>query len=337
MRFGYIQAAYLFWLVFALIGFLLWSEIKRRKALERFADKNLLVVLISSFDVRKHRLKIIMIIFSFCLMIFALMRPQWGFKWQKIQRKGLDIMIAVDVSKSMLAEDIKPNRLERVKLALVDFVRHLKGDRIGLIAFAGTAFVQCPLTMDYDGFLLSVKALDVNTIPKPGTSITAAIRQAIESYEGGFKKYKVLIIITDGEDHEGDPLKAAELAKEEGIRIFCIGIGTPEGELIPITDDNGNKIFLKDKTGAVVKTRLDETVLQKIALATGGSYVRSGPKEFGLDLIYNQRLSEMERRELESKMAKQYEERFQLPLLLAFLFLIGEFLMGESKNDKIQA
>jgi len=332
MRFAAIQTAYLFWLIIALAGLFFWANSRRKKALETFADINLLPTLLASFDSRKHRIKEMLVIVALTLSVFALMRPQWGFKWHKIQRKGLDILVAVDVSKSMLAEDIKPNRLERTKLALADFVKRLKGDRIGLIAFSGSAFVQCPLTIDYSGFLLSVESLDINTIPKSGTSISSAIRQALESYEGGLKKYKVLIIITDGEDHEGDPVKAAESAKDTGIKIFCIGIGTNEGELIPVTDENGNKAFLKDKSGAVVKSRLDEAVLQKIALTTGGSYVRASAKEFGLDLIYREKLSEMEKRELESKMAKQYEERFQIPLAIAFLLLAAEFLLSDRRR-----
>lgn len=331
MRFAGIQALYLFWLIIALAGFFFWANVKRKKALETFADKNLLAGLIASFNFRKRGLKQVLIITALSLMVFALMRPQWGFKWQEVKRKGLDILVAVDVSKSMLAEDIKPNRLERAKLALADFVKQLKGDRIGLIAFSGSAFAQCPLTVDYSGFLLSVESLDINTIPRGGTSISSAIRQAIESYEGGLKKYKALIIITDGEDHEGDPVKAAEAAQKEGIKIFCIGIGTNDGELIPVTDENGNKAFLKDRSGAVVKSRLDEVTLQKAALATGGSYVRASAKEFGLDLIYKEKLSEMEKRELESKMAKQNEERFQIPLAIAFLFLITEFLISDRK------
>lgn len=331
MRFAGIQAAYLFWLIIALAGFFFWVNSRRKNALETFADKNLLAGLIASFSIRKRRLKQVLIVTAFSLAVFALMRPQWGFKWQKIKRKGLDILVAVDVSKSMLAEDIKPNRLERTKLALTDFVKNLGGDRIGLIAFSGSAFMQCPLTVDYSGFLLSVQSLDINTIPKGGTAISSAIRQAMESYEGGLKKYKVLIIITDGEDHEGDPLKAAQLAKDEGIRIFCIGIGTTEGELIPVTDESGNKAFLKDRSGAVVKSRLDEAVLQKIALATAGNYVHASAKEFGLDLIYKEKLSEMEKRELESKMAKQYEERFQIPLVIAFLLLTVEFILSDKR------
>jgi len=333
MRFANIQAAQLFWLIIALAGFFFWVNARRKKALENFADKELLAALLSSFSMRAYKLKHVLLIAVFSLAAFSLMRPQWGFKWQEIKRRCLDIMVAVDVSKSMLAQDIKPNRLERTKLALADFVKHLKGDRIGLIAFAGSAFVQCPLTVDYSGFLLSVEALDTDTIPRGGTSISSAIRQALESYEGGVKKYKVLIIITDGEDHEGDPLRLAEQAQKEGIKIFCIGIGTNEGELIPINDEGGNKGFLKDRSGAVVKTRLDETVLQKVALATGGSYVRASGKEFGLDLIYTEKLSGMEKRELETKMAKQYEERFQIPLGMAFLLLAVEFLLSDRRKS----
>ena len=333
MRFANLGALYLLWIIAALAGIYLWSSRKRKAAMERFAQKGLIADLTSSLDKRKQRLKIILIILAVSLIVFSFLRPQWGFHWQEVKRKGLDIIIAVDTSKSMLAEDVKPNRLERAKLALKDFARHLKGDRVGLIAFAGEAFLQCPLTVDYGGFLLSVDSLNVNIIPRGGTSISKAIKEAMRSYEGGLKKYKVLILITDGEDHEGNPEKAAEEAKKEGVKIFCIGIGTPQGELITLTDEKGNKTFLKDRQGNVVKSRLDETTLQKIALATGGSYVRSGATQFGLDLIYEEKLSKMEKRELESKLAKQFEERFQIPLALAFLLLLGELFISERRKN----
>ena len=321
------------WIIVALAGFYLWSSKKRKAAMERFAKKNLIADLTSSLDKRNQRVKIILMILAVFLIVLSFLRPQWGFHWQEIKRKGLDIIIAVDTSKSMLATDVKPNRLERTKLALKDFTRHLKGDRVGLIAFTGEAFLQCPLTVDYGGFLLSVNSLNVNIIPRGGTSISKAIKEAMRSYEGGLKKYKVLILISDGEDHESNPEKAAEEAKKEGVKIFCIGIGTPQGELITLTDEKGNKTFLKDRQGNVVKSRLDETTLQKIALATGGSYVRSGATEFGLDLIYKEKLSKMEKRELESKLARQFEERFQIPLVLAFLLLLGELFISERRKN----
>jgi Ca-activated chloride channel family protein len=232
----------------------------------------------------------------------------------------------------MLAEDVKPNRLERAKYAVKDLLKKLNGDRIGLIAFAGTAFLQCPLTVDYNGFMMSLDAMDVNTIPRGGTAISQAIKEALRSYKGGMKKYQVLVLITDGENHEGDVLALAEQAKKEGIKIFCIGIGTKEGELIPVTDENGNKSFLKDAHGTVVKSRLDEHTLQKIALLTGGSYVRATNTQFGLDLIYDEKLAHMERRELESKLSKQYEDRYQWFLAVGMLLLALELFISERRT-----
>jgi Ca-activated chloride channel family protein len=336
MKFGNLHSIHFIWLLLALILFFIWAFKKRKKAMEDFADKELLNDLIPSLDKKRQRLKIVLICASVFFIIIALMRPQWGFEWKEVKRSGLDILIAIDTSKSMLAEDVKPNRLERSKLAVKDLIKKLKGDRIGLIAFAGSAFLQCPLTVDYSGFMLSLDALDVNTIPKGGTSITSAIETALKSYEGGAKKYKVLVIITDGEDHEGTPVEIATKAKEEGIKIFTIGIGTKEGELIPIRDEAGNLTFLKDRNGNVVKTRLDETTLQQIALTTGGSYVKATRTEFGLDLIYEEKLSKMEKREIENRMIKKYYERFQIPLIIALLLLCIEPFINLNSADFAQ-
>ncbi len=332
MRFADLKTLYLLWIVAALAVFYFWAFKNQREILRKFAHKDLIPDLTKSMDSKKKKLKAVMILTASILIVFSFTRPQWGFKWQKIKRKGLDIIIAVDTSKSMLAEDVKPNRLERTKLAINDFVKHLRGDRVGLIAFAGSAFTECPLTVDYSGFSLSLNSLSVHTIPRPGTSISSAIQEALKGYKGGIGKYKVLILITDGEDHEGDPIKAAKEAKKRGIKIFCVGIGTPEGDLIPITDANGNKTYLKDKEGNIVKTKLDEVTLQKIALITGGNYVRAGTAEFGLNLIYKDKISKMKRRIIKSKMAKQYEERFQIPLFIAFLLLFGELFIGERRK-----
>jgi len=332
MRFANLQAIHLLWLIVALSVFYFWAYKRRIKIMQRFAHQDLIADLTPSLSRKRQKVKVALVLSAILLIILSFLRPQWGFHWQEVKRKGLDIIIAVDTSKSMLAEDVRPNRLERAKFAIRDFVRNLKGDRIGLIAFAGEAFLQCPLTVDYGGFLLSVDSLNVNIIPRGGTSISHAIKEAVRSYEGGLKKYKVLIIITDGEDHEGDAIRAAEAAKKEGVKIFCIGIGTPEGELIPITDDKGSRTFLKDNQGNVVKTRLDESTLQKIALVTGGSYVRSGATQFGLDLIYKEKLSKMEKREFESKLTRQFEERFQIPLILAFFLLAGELFISERRR-----
>lgn len=269
----------------------------------------------------------------FTFSILALMRPQWGFKWQKVSRKSLDILIAIDTSKSMLAIDVKPNRLEKSKLAVKDLLKKLKGDRVGLIAFSGTAFLQCPLTSDYNGFMLALDDLSAASIPRGGTSISSAIKVAMNSYEGGQKKYKVLILITDGEDHEGDPAKAAEEAAKENIRIFCIGIGTTEGDLIQVVNKSGKRTFLKDSNGDIIKTRLNENVLKQVAAATNGLYVRSSGADFGLDIIYDKKLSAMERRDTKARMDKIYYERFQIPLTIALIFLLIEMVITNKKRE----
>ncbi len=332
MRFAAANFAFGFIVIFALALFYFWAAKLRKTALERFAQKELLDELLSRLDYKKRFLKLSLMVLAISFMLFALMRPQWGFHWEQVKRRGVDILIALDTSKSMLAEDVKPSRFERSKLAIKDLVRSLKGDRIGLIAFSGSAFLQCPLTLDYGGFLLSLDNTGIDTIPKGGTSITSAIKEALRSYEGGQKKYKVLIIITDGEDHEGNPVQAAEEAKNEGIKIFCIGIGTKGGELIPVMDEAGKKSFLKDNQGNVVKSHLDETSLQKIALSTGGLYARATNAEFGLELVYRERIARMEKRELEAKMNKHYEERFQVFLWLALFLLMTEHFISDKKQ-----
>ncbi|MFA6357950.1 MAG: VWA domain-containing protein [Candidatus Omnitrophota bacterium] len=332
MRFAAVNFILGFFVIFILVLFYFWAARARKAALEKFAQKELLGDLLVAIDYRKRFLKIFLIILAIAFCLFALMRPQWGFHWEEVKRSGVDILIALDTSKSMLAEDVKPDRFQRSKLAIKDLVHNLKGDRIGLIAFSGSAFLQCPLTVDYGGFLLALDNIGIDTIPKGGTSITSAIKEALRSYEGGQKKYKVLIIITDGEDHEGNPVQEALEARKEGISIFCVGIGTREGDLIPVEDESGQKVFLKDRQGNVIKSRLDESSLQKIALTTGGVYVRATNTEFGLDLIYREKVSKMEKRELQSKMNKHYEERFQIFLWLALLLLMLEPFIGDKKN-----
>ncbi len=333
-NFGFIN---LLWIILCgMVIFYIWVYKRRRNVLQRFAKEGLLETLTSSVNIRNRKIRLCLFGCAISLITFSLLRPQWGFHWEEVKRRGLDIIIAIDTSKSMIAEDVKPNRLERSKLAVKDLLKKLNGDRIGLIAFSGSAFLQCPLTVDYGGFLLSLDTLDVGVIPRGGTRISSAIQEAIKSYEGGLKKYKVLVLITDGEDHEGNAFKWAEKAKEEGIKIFCIGIGTKEGELIPVTGADGSKTFLKDREGKVVKSKLDDVTLQKIALTTGGSYVHATGAEFGLDLIYDEKLSKMEKRELKSKMSKQYEERYQWFLFAGLLLLLIEPFISEinqKEND----
>lgn len=334
MHFGDMQYNAGFLPVILAVLFFAWAYRKKKEAMNRFVDKELFAEIARSVNFKREVIKYAVIIAALALSVVTLMRPQWGFQWQETKRKGLDILIAIDTSKSMLASDVKPNRLERSKLAVKDLLKNLKGDRIGLIAFAGTAFLECPLTADYDGFMLSLDDISSSTIPRGGTSISGAINEAVKSYKNSPGKYKILILITDGEDHEGDSLAAAKKAADAGIRIFCVGIGTAEGDLIQVRDEAANMTFLKDSEGNVVKTRLDESLLQKIAMTTDGMYVRSSGAEFGLDLIYDQKLSKMDKRDIASKMKKIYYERFQVPLILVLLLLCAESLMNRAgKND----
>ncbi|MBU1851079.1 MAG: VWA domain-containing protein [Candidatus Omnitrophica bacterium] len=315
-----------------MIFFYMWSDSRRTRVLESFAQGTLLGEISKTLAAGRRKIKLIMIMAAILCVLIAFIQPQWGFKWQEVKKQGLDILIALDTSNSMLAEDVLPNRLARSKLAIKDLVKKLQGDRIGLIAFSGTAFLQCPLTVDYNGFLLSLQDIAVDTIPVGGTSLSRAIYTAVDSYEGGAKKNKILIIITDGEDLEGGVEESVMRARSAGITIYCVGIGTAEGELIPMMDARGKMTFLKDAAGDVVKTRLDEKMLQEAALDTGGIYVRSTGALFGLDLIYDRRLSKLEKEEFKSRMEKKYNERFQMPLWIALLLLLVEPLIGDRRK-----
>jgi Ca-activated chloride channel family protein len=265
------------------------------------------------------------------LLLAAFLRPRWGFHWEEIKRKGVDLMVAVDVSESMLAEDIQPNRLERAKREITDLVSMLRGDRIGLIAFAGAAFMECPLTLDYGAFKIFLDYLDTELIPVQGTAIGEAIRTALTSFPADRRASRALILITDGEDHPGEAVKAAQAAKEQGVKIFTIGIGSKEGAPIPLRGDKGG--FKQDRKGQVVMSKLKETTLQKIALTTGGSYVRSVSGDMDLKKIYEEEIrGKMEAGELKSTKKRRWEERFQWFLFGSILLFFLEAILPERKR-----
>ena len=324
-------------LVPALAGFWVWAAGARRRALLQFAEEVPLRHLADCVNRRARGVKAACITAGIAALALSLMGPQWGFHWQEIKRRGVDLVIALDVSKSMLAEDVKPNRLGRAKLAMADLLPLLKGDRIALVAFAGTAFAQCPLTVDYGAFSLILQETGPDAIPRGGTAIEPAIREglALLGTSGSVAGSRALVLITDGESQEGDPQAAAREAAKQRVPIFCIGIGTPEGELIRVTDDQGAQRFLKDREGRVVKSRLDEALLQRIAQETGGAYVRATGASFGLDTIYRQRIARMEPQEHGSTMTQQPELRFQWLLLVAWLLLAAEPLISDRLRSSL--
>ena len=333
MEYGNLNSLYLLPLIPILVIGYIFIFRQKRNALQRFAQSEILERLVS-VSMRKQIAKASFLMLSILFIIFALVQPKWGYHWEEVHRRGIDIVIAVDTSRSMLADDVQPNRLEAAKREVKDLLNVLGGDRIGLVAFAGSAFISCPLTSDYGAFRLFLDDLDTNTIPQGGTAIGEAIRKSISAFEGKLKKYKAIILITDGEDHESNPIEAAKEAKGQGIVIYTIGIGKKEGSYISITNEKGEKVLLKDKEGQVVKSRLDETTLNNIATETGGAYVPAYGVQWGLEKIYTERIAKMEERELGSHRVKRYENRYSIPLFIALVLIVLESFTSERKKTK---
>jgi Ca-activated chloride channel family protein len=334
LRFGYPQFFQLYWLVPVLLIFFLWSFRRKRALLKKIGDEKLISQLVQTVSRRKQIWKVILLLFSYIVLVFALADPQIGTKLEEVKRSGVDIFVALDVSKSMLAEDVPPNRLDKAKHEISTFIDQLEGDRIGLICFSGIAFVQCPLTLDYSAARLFLNDIDTDIIPQPGTAISRAIDIARNSFVAKEFKHKVLIIITDGEDHEGDPLELAKEARKDGIIIYTIGIGSPQGAPIPEYDAFGNRTgYKKDREGQIITTKLDVMALEKIAFETGGKYYISSSGESELNKIYDE-ISGMEKKELSSRQFTQFEDRFQIFLIIVVIVLIFETLLGERRKIK---
>lgn len=332
MQFGAIEYIHGLWVVLAVGLLLVWSARRGKVLLARFAHVEMLQRMLGHVSMRRKAWKRVLIVTGLTLLVIALMEPKWGYTWEQITRRGIDVIVAVDVSKSMLATDMKPSRLERARRSVVDLINIMDGDRIGLIAFAGGAYVLCPLTLDYGACKMFVDELEPQLVSRGGTRIGEAIRKAITSFEGQEKKHRALILITDGEDHESDPVGAAEEAAKHGIRIFCVGIGSKEGSPIQVQDAEGRMTYLKDRAGNVVLSKLDEETLKRIAYVTGGAYVRATATGLELDVLYRERIATMEQKELESTRQKRYIHRFQWPLALAAAVLIAEAMIDDRRK-----
>jgi Ca-activated chloride channel homolog len=311
----------------ALAAFFWWSERVKKKLLTQFVESRLLAQLTTGLSPQRRKWKYILLIAAVASLIVAIARPQRGFDLEEVQQNGLDIVVAVDTSKSMLATDIAPNRLARAKLAALELMQTAKADRLGLVAFAGDAFLECPLTIDDTAFQQSVQALDVNTIPQGGTAIIAAINTAL----GTFKEkgnHRALVLFTDGEDNDEGALEAAQNAAKEGLKIFTVGIGSAEGTLVTVTDANGNSDYIRDEKGQVVKSHLNEELLQQIASATGGFYLPLRGADT-INTLYERGLAPLPKSESKEKIVRRYHEQFQWPLAAAMLLLVAEFLLPE--------
>jgi Ca-activated chloride channel family protein len=322
------------WLLAGLIacGVLVWRyrrfDVRQRAELKKFAAESLTAQLTTSVSGARRQFKRVLVVAGVACLALALARPLVGFRWEETKRRGLDVLFAVDTSRSMLAQDVKPDRLTRAKMAVEDLLAKMDGDRTGLIAFAGNSFLQCPLTLDYDAFRQSLEALDTRIIPRGGTDIAAAIHEAEAALEGNGNNDRILVLLTDGEDLEGSALEAARAAGKNGLKIFTVGVGSSGGELIPAIDEKGGTQFVKDASGQFVKSHLDESMLKQIAEATGAMYQPLGQQAQGLETIYQKGLSQFTRREVASRMHRVYIERFQWPLALGILCLVLDPLVG---------
>ena len=300
----------------------------RRNRIRKFGNENLVRQLMPSYSRSKVWVRLTFFALGFFFFVIGLSRPQIGAKIKEHETKGAEIMIALDVSNSMLAEDYSPNRLERAKLAITRLVDKLRDDRIGLIVFAGNSFVQLPITTDYVSAKMFLNSISTDSVPIQGTAIGEAINTAIRSFSAQSEKSRAVIVITDGENHEDDPVAAAKQAAEMGIRVFTIGVGSPEGKPIPMDGE-----LLKDKEGNIVVTRLDEAVLQEVASAGNGAYVRAGNSEFGLNPIIDD-IRKMEDEKYNSIVFEEFDEQFMYFMAIALFFFVLEILIGDRRSKR---
>jgi Ca-activated chloride channel family protein len=333
IRIGSPDSLWLLWLVPLVLAFQIYVFRTKTRLLQRFASPEMLRHLTAGVSRPRQYFKAGLILAGIVAAVLSLAQLRYGFTWEEVTREGVDIVVALDVSDSMLVEDAESggslSRLERAKREIADLLDLLEGDRIGLVAFAGTAFVECPLTLDYGAAAIFLDTIDTELIPVKGTDLDAAIRTSMEAFEGASHSSRAIILITDGEDHSGRALEAAKKAEVDGVRVFTIGIGRDEGAPIPAPGGG----FRRDRSGEIILSKLDETTLQKIALATGGAYVRSVTGDVDLEKIYTEGIkATLEDQELGSKRRQRWEERFQWVLAFALLFLALEPLIPERQR-----
>ena len=331
MKFASPYLLNLLWGLIPVFGIMVYGILKRKKILLGFAGLNMISSIVPGFDPKRRWIKTILVIMAFAFAIVALSAPQWGYRWEKTTQKGVDIMIALDCSKSMLAQDIKPNRLERAKREIIDLLRMMKSDRAGLVAFSGRAILQCPLTLDHEAFNIFLKVLEPGFLPVGGTNLDHAIKECYNGFEKESDTQKAILLITDGENTSGGVEDIAREMAKQGIKIFSIGVGDIQGA--PIPDEKGG--FKKDVSGNIILSKVDTKILEKLAAMTGGTYVRSVAGDMDLDLIYKDKiLGTMERKTLISGKQKIWENRYQWFLFPCIVLLLIELILSSKKKLK---
>ncbi len=332
-RFANPEYLYLLLLLPVIIALWIINEYRKKRALRRLGDYILVKKLLPDLSRVRPAFKFILQLIAVSLAIIMIARPQFGSKIEEVKKQGVEVIIALDVSNSMLAEDIQPNRLERAKQAISRLVDRLVNDKIGLIVFAGDAYTQIPVTNDYISAKMFLSTINPDLVPKQGTAIGAAIDLGMRSFSPGTGKSKVMIIITDGENHENDPVAKSKEASAQGIIIHTIGIGSTEGVPIPVVV-NGKRDYLKDADGSTVITRLDEEILKEIAANANGMYIRANNSNIGLDEIFNQ-ITKMKKQELEGTMYTEYNDQFQIFAGIILLLLVLDYIIMDRKNKRL--
>jgi Ca-activated chloride channel family protein len=331
-----INMLYLLWLVPPLIAVYIYAWQKRRQAVAVFIDTRLHSKISMSVSNTKRTWKAVALISAIVFTIFAMTRPGWNPRPEIIERSGRDVVFLLDVSKSMLAEDLVPNRLERAKLAIRDCIDRLEGDRVGIVVFAGTAAVKCPLTLDYGFFRMMLDNISTDSVARGGTMVGDAVRKVMDDvFDDQDKEFKDIILITDGEDHDSFPVEAAKKAGAKGVRIIAIGLGDEnEGKRIPVTKKDGQKTFLKYK-GQEIWTKLDADTLRKMVNTTpGGKYLNVATGTIDLGNVYTALIRSAAKKKLESETIKRYEEKFQILLAFALIFMFIEMIINERKQEQ---
>jgi len=332
-RFANPDFLYLLLILPVMVLLFIINEIRKRRAIKRIGDENLVARLLPELSKMRPSVKFILQLAGVAVAIIVLARPQFGSKLEEVKKEGVEVLIALDVSNSMLAEDIQPDRLTRAKQALTRLIDNLDNDKIGLIVFAGDAYTQIPITTDYISAKMFLSAIGPEMVPKQGTSIGSAIDLGMRSFTPGEGRSKAMIIITDGENHEDDPVLMAEEASKVGIVIHTIGIGSAEGVPVPVTV-SGKRDYLKDAEGNTVITKLDEEILKKIAVTAGGNYVRASNTNIGLDEVFDE-IRKMKKQEMESKMFTEYNDQFQIFAGIALFLLMLDFIIMDRKNRRL--
>jgi Ca-activated chloride channel family protein len=334
MQFAAPEAFYWLLLLPALVGFLVWSGRQRGRAAERLGEASLIQRLSLGVSRARDRGKSLLFLTGFLFLVLAIARPQWGQGTDEVVARGVDVFLVLDTSFSMDATDVAPSRMERARYIASALIDRLQGNRIGLIVFSGNAFVQCPLTLDYGAAKIFLETVSTGVVPEPGTNILEALEAASRGFVARDSKFRVVVLLTDGEETEGSILGVAEKAREEGIVIHTIGIGTPRGEPIPVRNEGGDVTdYIRDESGQPVLSRLGEETLSKVALGTGGEYFRISEQDREIEEIVSS-IAGMEGEELESQLFRRFQERFYWPLGLALVLLLAEAVVPRERGAR---